>query len=79
VQAVIELDDSSHKGREQEDARRASKLTDAGYRVIRYSQIPNIAEVREAFASTAISEDASPAAVRSVQRASQRHRPSSPL
>ena len=49
VQAVIELDDKSHKGRQQQDARRDKTLTDAGYRVIRYSQVPDIAEVKADF------------------------------
>ena len=45
VLAVIELDDSSHDGREEEDASRDKLLTDAGYRVIRYRGIPGAAQV----------------------------------
>lgn len=41
VLAVIELDDSSHKSREREDADRDEWLTKAGYRVVRYPHIPD--------------------------------------
>lgn len=47
VLAVIELDDSSHQGKEDRDASRDRLLTDAGYRVIRYAHIPDTAKVRE--------------------------------
>lgn len=40
VLAVIELDDSSHKGREANDASRDAMLKEAGYKVLRYSSIP---------------------------------------
>lgn len=49
VLAVIELDDRSHDGREEEDASRDKLLTDAGYRVIRYRGIPGIAQVAADF------------------------------
>ena len=42
VQAVIELDDSSHKGREQQDEKRISSLIQAGHKVLRYKTVPNI-------------------------------------
>ena len=45
VLAVIELDDSSHDGREEQDANRDKLLTDAGYRVLRYRGIPDIEQV----------------------------------
>ena len=45
VLAVIELDDSSHKGREQHDASRDAMLTEAGYRVLRYKHTPNKAQL----------------------------------
>ena len=41
VVAVIELDDSSHKGREKNDANRDAMLTEAGYKVLRYRRIPD--------------------------------------
>lgn len=40
VLAIIELDDWSHEGREEEDAARDRMLTDAGYRVVRFPKIP---------------------------------------
>jgi len=45
VVAVIELDDASHRGREKEDAEREQLLTDAGYRVIRFKNIPDRGEL----------------------------------
>ncbi|WP_040501624.1 DUF2726 domain-containing protein [Herbaspirillum sp. YR522] len=53
VIAVIELDDASHKGRERKDAQRQTLLTDAGYRVVRYSQIPDSATLQKDFGITA--------------------------
>lgn len=40
IVALIELDDSSHKGREQQDAARDAMLNEAGYPVLRYAKIP---------------------------------------
>lgn len=51
VLAIIELDDKSHKGRQRQDAQRDKKLIDAGYCVIRYSQVPDIAQVKADFAT----------------------------
>jgi len=45
VLAIIELDDSSHKGREKSDAMRDDMLKSAGYTVLRYSKIPDIEQV----------------------------------
>ncbi len=45
VLAVVELDDSSHKGRADRDAKRDAMLTEAGYRVLRYARIPDIDRV----------------------------------
>jgi very-short-patch-repair endonuclease len=42
VQAVIELDDASHKGRELQDEKRISSLVQAGHKVLRYKTVPNI-------------------------------------
>lgn len=42
VQAVIELDDSSHKGRELQDEKRISSLIQAGHKVLRYKTVPSI-------------------------------------
>ena len=49
VVAIVELDDSSHKGREQEDAERDAMLEEAGYTVIRYTRTPEIQQVRADF------------------------------
>lgn len=41
VVAIIELDDSSHNGREAADMKREMLLTDAGYKMLRYKHIPD--------------------------------------
>lgn len=46
VIAVIELDDASHQGRQDADAKRQALLTNAGYRVERFAQIPDVADLR---------------------------------
>lgn len=48
VLAVIELDDSSHRGREVQDSKRDSLLERAGYRVLRFKNVPNVDEVQRA-------------------------------
>lgn len=45
VVAVIELDDASHRGREDHDSRRDALLERAGYRVLRFKNVPNVDEV----------------------------------
>lgn len=45
VLAVIELDDSSHNGREQNDAERDAMLIQAGYRVVRFKKFPTESEL----------------------------------
>lgn len=49
VLAIVELDDGSHRGNEARDATRDLLLTAAGYRVLRYSRIPNIDRVQADF------------------------------
>lgn len=49
VVAIVELDDSTHKGREQQDAERDAMLHEAGYEVIRYQRTPDIQQVRADF------------------------------
>jgi len=46
VIAVVELDDSSHRGREKRDAERDKLLTNAGYKVLRYRQVPDTAPLQ---------------------------------
>ena len=50
VLAVIELDDKSHQGKETQDAERDAMLERAGYRVIRYANVPDVAQVQKDFA-----------------------------
>lgn len=45
VLAVIELDDASHKGKESADAERDAMLIEAGYKVLRYSRVPDRARL----------------------------------
>lgn len=47
IVAIVELDDSSHKGREQQDAARDAMLNEAGYPVLRYAQIPVAAQIQK--------------------------------
>lgn len=46
VLAAIELDDSSHKGKEEKDADRDAILIEAGYKVLRYATIPEIEKLQ---------------------------------
>ncbi|MFZ6678712.1 DUF2726 domain-containing protein [Undibacterium sp. Tian12W] len=45
--AIVEYDDSSHNGREKEDAIRESFLIAAGYPVFRYRTIPDLQKLRQ--------------------------------
>ncbi len=47
VVAVIELDDSSHKGKEERDAERDLLLSEAGITVIRYKFTPESSQILE--------------------------------
>lgn len=44
--AVIELDDTSHKGPEGKSSELDAMLKEAGYRVLRYSHVPDIEQIR---------------------------------
>ena len=46
ILAVIELDDKSHQGKEQQDAERDSMLKEAGYKVLRYPNMPSKEKLR---------------------------------
>ena len=46
VVAIVELDDSSHKGKEGKDAERDALIAEAGYKVIRYQRTPEIEKVK---------------------------------
>ena len=47
VIAIIELDDPSHLGKEQEDAERDAMLNEAGYMVLRFTEIPSIRQLHK--------------------------------
>ncbi|TEU28638.1 DUF2726 domain-containing protein [Alkanindiges illinoisensis] len=47
IVAIIELDDRSHQGREQQDAARDAMLHEAGYAVLRYTQIPSAGQLQK--------------------------------
>ena len=47
VIAIIELDDSSHKGKEGADASRDAMLMQAGYQVLRYQKTPDRSKMLE--------------------------------
>lgn len=47
VVAIVELDDSTHKGKEAVDAKRDDLLTTAKYNVIRFSKVANKEVIRE--------------------------------
>lgn len=57
VLAVIELDDSSHKGRAVQDSKRDSLLERAGYRVLRFKNVPDVDAVRRAVRPPAPAQD----------------------
>lgn len=46
VQVVIELDDASHKGRERRDAAREKLLARAGYKLLRFANVPDQGDLR---------------------------------
>jgi len=62
VQVVIELDDASHKGREAQDSSRDELLITAGYKVLRFPNVPDAEELKTLVApllsgQTAVSPD----------------------
>lgn len=54
IVAIVELDDSSHKGKEDKDADRDSLIIEAGHRIIRYQRTPDIDQVKKDFGITSI-------------------------
>ena len=52
VIAIIELDDPTHIGKEQEDAERDAMLLQAGYQVYRYTDIPSPQNLRQDILNT---------------------------
>lgn len=49
VVAIVELDDSSHNGNEDRDAKRDALIAEAGFRVIRYKRTPDVNKIRSDF------------------------------
>ena len=49
IVAIVELDDSSHKGKEDQDAERDALIAEAGHRVIRYKRTPDFEQVKKDF------------------------------
>lgn len=47
VVCIIELDDPSHLGKQEEDAKRDAMLNEAGYQVIRYTSIPTVRQLKK--------------------------------
>ncbi|ADI91693.1 putative signal peptide-containing protein [Acinetobacter oleivorans DR1] len=55
IVAIVELDDSSHKGKENFDAERDALIQEAGFRVIRYKRTPELAQIHADFNISKIS------------------------
>ncbi|WP_436862357.1 DUF2726 domain-containing protein [Acinetobacter haemolyticus] len=49
VVAIVELDDSSHKGKEEKDAERDALIAEAGHRLIRYQRTPDLDQIKKDF------------------------------
>lgn len=56
VVAIVELDDASHKGKEEKDADRDALIAEAGYRVIRYKRTPDLEQVQKDFGIIKVAE-----------------------
>ncbi|QSB54808.1 DUF2726 domain-containing protein [Acinetobacter calcoaceticus] len=55
IVAIVELDDSSHKGKEKFDAERDALIREAGFRVVRYKRTPELAQIHADFNISTIS------------------------
>lgn len=49
IVAIVELDDSSHKGKEKIDAERDALIREAGFRVVRYKRTPDLVQIHTDF------------------------------
>ncbi|QNX86629.1 DUF2726 domain-containing protein [Acinetobacter seifertii] len=49
IVAIVELDDSSHKGKEKFDAERDALIHEAGFKVIRYKRTPELLQIHRDF------------------------------
>lgn len=70
VLAVVELDDATHKNKVEEDVKRDAMLQMAGYKTLRYPNVPDIDQVIEDFARLA--NEGVPGGVRSNHGESKR-------
>jgi len=61
VQFVIELDDASHKGKQQRDTAREKLLAMAGYKVLRFANVPDQDDLK-AYIKAQVPEEAARAA-----------------
>lgn len=50
--AVVELDDGSHRGKERRDDARDRMLKAAGYRTVRFRNIPDLADAKRILAAS---------------------------
>ncbi|SSV47154.1 DUF2726 domain-containing protein [Acinetobacter nosocomialis] len=55
IVAIVELDDSSHKGKEKFDAERDALIHEAGFKVIRYKRTPELLQIHRDFNITSSS------------------------
>ncbi|MDV4265430.1 DUF2726 domain-containing protein [Acinetobacter seifertii] len=55
IVAIVELDDSSHKGNEKFDAERDALIHEAGFKVIRYKRTPELVQIHRDFNITSSS------------------------
>lgn len=49
IVAIVELDDSSHEGKEKFDAERDALIHEAGFKVIRYKRTPELVQIHRDF------------------------------
>lgn len=60
VLAVIELDDHSHRGKGAKDSARDTMLTEAGYKALRFKNVPDGDELRAALHALTIATSTHP-------------------
>lgn len=53
VVAVIELDDATHKNKQEKDGKRDQLLQKAGYKTMRFKNVPDAADIKARFATNA--------------------------
>lgn len=55
IVVIVELDDSSHKGKEKFDAERDALIREAGFKVIRYKRTPELTQIHADFKISSVS------------------------